>query len=25
MLSTPHHILEKIVIAMAKAVRKHEG
>jgi cystathionine beta-lyase len=25
MLSTPHHILEKIVIAMAAAVRKHES
>ena len=25
MLSTPHHILEKIVIAMAEAVRKHES
>ena len=25
MLSTPHHILEKIVLAMAEAVRKHES
>ena len=25
MLSTPHHILEKIVVAMAEAVRKHQG
>jgi len=25
MLSTPHHILEKIVVAMAEAVRRHES
>ena len=25
MLSTPHHILEKIVVAMAEAIRKHQG
>jgi cystathionine beta-lyase len=25
MLSTPHHILEEIVVAMAEAIRKHQG